>query len=273
MQKLLIICCIISNAILLSGCSKEHEPFPAPPPVPTPQGAGPLLDSMVWSQLATTTYFAYRADSLQDKITTVSSYVSDTVRFTYNGRQLSHITNNRLNRSSDYFYNAAGKITLITMSDYGGNGHFRFAYGYDGAGRVNSLVYSLEQGTVTEKLYTATYQYDASGFLSAVNGLTEDGTIVTLTIDGYTEECNFNPWLFAGPVDPSEVLEIDNLPFLQTLKRLPAKITKTATNAKFIRQLTTTLQDHNLSRMVTARDFPLNPTLNYQAEVNLFYRH
>ena len=273
MQKFLIAFLIVPYTLLLPGCSKDHEPVPAPPPAPIPQAAGPLLDSMVWNQFATTTYFAYRPDSLQDKITTISPNVSDTIRFTYNGRQLSHITNNRLNRSSDYFYDAAGRITLITMNDYGGTGHFRFAYGYDGAGRVNSLIYSLEKGTVTEKLYTATYQYDASGLLSKVNGLTPDGSVITLTIDAYTEECNFNPWLFAEPVDPSEVLEIDNLPFLQTLKRLPAKITKTSTSVKFIRQLTTTLQDHNLSTMVTARDFPLNPTLNYQTEINFFYRH
>jgi hypothetical protein len=270
MQKLLAACGIIACFWALSGCSKDHEPTPVPP-VKTPRATGPRLDSMVWNNLATTTYFSYRPDSLQDKITTVSTYVSDTVRFTYNGRQLSHITNNRLQRSSDYFYNAAGQITLVTMDEYSGTGHFRFAYGYNGAGQLNSLAISLDKAGTTEQLYSCSYVYDTNGLLSKVNGMSPDGSTVTLTIDGYTDECNFNPWILAEPVDPSEVVEIDNLPFLQSTKRLPVKITKTGNNGIIRRQLTATIKDHNLSKAVIGREFSGSPASNFQTDVDFFY--
>lgn len=271
---------LIPFIIVLSACSKHHDtPAPAPAPVPPvtkPQVAKPLLDSIVWKNLATTTYFAYRADSLQDKITTVSSYVSDTVRFEYSRRQITHIANNRLGRYSDYVYDAAGKIITITISGFSGlDGHFRFEYGYDVRGRLNTLAYYLEKGTDKRLESICAYEYGVNGLLSKITGLTPDGQNITYTIDAYTDECNFNPWTFIDPVDLSEGFEIYNLPLLQTLTRLPSKITKTITGGSdggFTKQLTATLQDNNLSRAITVTQYPGTPTNNYQFDVELFYR-
>lgn len=272
LQKSLALCGIFAGLLVFYGCSKDHEPSPVTPPVTTPQATGSLADSMVWNNLSTTTYFSYRPDSLQDKITTISSYVRDTVRFTYNGRQLTHIANNRLNRYSDYFYNPAGQITLVTMNDYSGTGQFRFAYGYDAAGRVNSLTYSADMGSDIIQLYSYTYQYDNNGLLSKVHGISKDGLTVTVTVDAYTDECQFNPWILAEPIDPSEVVEIDNLPLLQSLKRLPARVTKTTSNGTLKRQLTATIKNHNLTKAVITREFSATPANNFQTDIDFFYR-
>ena len=286
MQKSFPLSRLIPFILLLTACSKHHDtpaPLPSPPvntpPVNTPQIAKPLLDSMVWHNLVgpTTTYFAYRPDSLQDKITTVDPFVSDTVRFEYLRRQITHITNNRLNRHSDYTYNASGKIIVITISGFSGlDGNFRFEYGYDVRGRLNTLAYYLERGTVKQLESICAYEYAANGLLSKISGFTPDGLNITYTIDAYTDECNFNPWTFVDPIDLSEGFEIYNLPLLQTLTRLPAKITKTVTGGSdggFTKQLTATLQGGNLARAITLTQFPSVPTSNYQIDVELFYRH
>jgi YD repeat-containing protein len=281
MQKSAPLRRVIPFIIMLSACSKHHDtPAPVPtPPVNNPQSAKPLLDSMVWHNLVApvTTYFAYRPDSLQDKITTVDPFVSDTVRFEYYRRQVTHITNNRLNRSSDYEYDPAGKIIAITITGFEGTqGLFRFEYGYDVKGRVSTQAYYLVKGTDKRLESIVAYEYDGHGLLSKISGITPDGLNITYTIDAYTEECNFNPWTFIDPVDLSEGMEIYNLPVLQSLTRLPSKITKTITGGSdggFTKQLTATLQGGNLARAITLTQYPTVPTSNYQVDVELFYRH
>jgi hypothetical protein len=276
MQKLVIGFPLIPFILVFGGCSKHNTPTPSPTPSQdAAETARPFLDSMVWNNLATTTYFSYRTDSLQDKITTVSSNVNDTARFEYKGRQISHISNLRLNRSSDYIYDIAGRISVITISGYAGmnDQHFRFQYGYDGKGRLSELAYYLEKATHKKLQYSCEYDYDTRGLLSKVKGKTADGRKILYTIDSYTDECNFNPWVFVEPVDPTEGFEIYNLPLLQQITRLPGKMTKTVTgdNGSFSRQLSATLQGENLSRAVTIVQYPSAPSSNYQFDVELFY--
>jgi hypothetical protein len=216
MQKLSVVSWFISCIVILSACSKHGAPTPTPvPPVNIPRIARPLLDSMVWKQYATTAYFAYRADSLQDKITTVSPGVSDTVHFEYNGRQISRIYNLRLNRESDYVYDAAGKIVLISMTGYANLAeHYVYEYGYDATGRLSSNSYSVQTGADKQLITSSTYEYDANGLPSKIKGTTPEGVSFAYTIDTYTEECNFNPWVFIEELDPAEGFEIYNLPDL-----------------------------------------------------------
>ena len=271
--------CLHLLAIILllmpGGCSKPNTPvpdLPGKPPVNTPGMTHPLLDSMVYNQLATTVYFAYRPDSLQDSITTVSSYVSDTDRFVYNGRQLSRIYNQRLGRSTEYTYNAAGKIATTTIVGYA-DGDYQFEYAYDAAGKLKTLTYFLAKPTNKRLLGTYTYAYDGTGLLTKIKGSTTDGHSITTTIDAYSDECNFNPWAFIEPSDVNEMAEIYNLALMQDLKRLPVKITRTYSNEGVSRHFTTTIQDHNLSKMVMREEFSARPQNNFQFNVDFFYRH
>jgi hypothetical protein len=260
----------------LSGCSKsETRPSPqASNPNNGSRPGQPLLDSMVWPQYATTAYFAYRPDSLQDKITTVSSYVSDTDRFEYKGRQISRIYNLRLGRSTAYTYNALGQITVTRVIGYA-DGNIRFEYGYDTAGKLRSLTNFLEKPAGKQLLSTFTYEYDPQGLPSKINGVTRDGVRITTTIDGYSDECNFNPWVFIEPADVNVMAQIYNLPFLQGLKRLPQKITTVYSDGSdgLSQTQPTIIRDHNLSGISTSVHFPIRPEHDYQFDIAFFYRH
>lgn len=266
-KALVVLCCITAWA----ACSKKDHPIP---PV-TPSAGKPLLDSMVWKGIATTTYFTYRPDSLQDKVITASSYVSDTSRFEYNGRQISHITNLRRNRSSEYFYNTAGKITAITNNGYNPtDGGFRYEFEYDPAGRVHQLTYFIQKtGANNEWVSTYTYEYNSDGLLSHIKGITVYNTQLTFDISSYTGECNFNPWAFIEPTDPSSTFPIYNLPVLQTLKRMPATIKVTYPGNAYDVQTTSTITDHNLSGLVRSTVFEDDPANIFKDDIQLFYRH
>ena len=229
---------------------------------------------MIWRQYATTTYFSYRPDSQVDRIITRSPFTSDTFNFEYNGRLITHIYNLRTARFSDYTYNSNGQISAIAMNGYpGSDGDFRFEFTYDGEYRLQFLTSFLLKAGVKKQSSIYTYIYDFNGALAQVKGMTQDGVQIVSTLDSYSEPCYYNPWAFLDPVDPAEAFEIYNLPLMQQFGKLPAKITRTFPGGGFNRQLTATIEDHHLSRIVTASEYPATPSENYQSEIDFFYRH
>lgn len=268
MKKVIIVLCCITA---LGACSKKDHPTP---PV-NPTAGKPLLDSMVWNGISTTTYFTYRPDSLQDKIITVSSYVSDTSRFEYKGRQISQVTNLRRNRASKYLYNSAGQITSFNFNGYNTvDGDLLYEFEYDPAGRVRQLTYSIQKaGTSNQWIATYTYAYNGDGLLSQIKGTNVSNTQITFDISSYSEECNFNPWAFIDPTDPSESFPIYNLPVMQTLKRLPLNIKVAYTGNEYDIQTTATLTDHNLVRWVRSTVFIDDPANVFKDDIQFFYRH
>ncbi|MBC7935866.1 MAG: hypothetical protein H7Y86_11000 [Rhizobacter sp.] len=253
----------------LWSCSK--------PVTPSPPGGGTtsyVLDSMVWKNIPQTTYFTYRADKLQDKAVSVYHSLRDTVSFEYNGQQISRIVSSRSRRTSNYAYHPSGKIASINLSGVGGIGsHYIFEFDYSAAGKLKTLNYFLQNEAGKKLQYACTYAYNTDGLVAAVTFVAPTGSTLTYTVEAYTPECNFNPWAFISPVELTEGFAIYNLPLLQDMKRLPAKITKRITGIESIEHVTATVQNNNLDKMISAFEYPGSPASNFQYEVNFFYHN
>lgn len=255
---------------LVAGCSKNEISFPAPAPGETPKK---LLDSIVWNDIHETTYFKYRADSLPDKILYGFPVTKDTVSFKYTGNQIVQVTSSLSQRASDYQYNAAGKIAVITMHAITGVGtSFILEFSYDTSGRPVLLDYFLKNERGIQLQYTADYQYSTAGILQKVTQTTPGGIVITHAVETYSDECNFSPWAFIDPVITTENMAIYNLPVLQTMNRLPSEITTTFIDrVEYIKRNQFTIQSGRIDKLNVVVEFPTSPVLNYQTGVDFFY--
>jgi hypothetical protein len=270
MKKIYSLVLAVALICLVAGCSKNKIPLPAPAPVETPKN---LLDSIVWNDIHETTYFKYRADSLPDKILYGFPVTKDTVSFKYTGNQLTQITSSRSQRASDYQYNAAGKIAVITMHAITGlSTSFILEFSYDNAGKPVLLDYFLKNERGIQLQYSATYQYSTAGLLEKVTQTTPGGIVITHAVEAYSDECTFTPWAFIDPVTTTENMAIYNLPVLQTMNKLPGIITTTFINrVEYIKRNQFTIQNDRIDKMVTVVEFPASPALDYQTRLNFFY--
>lgn len=270
MKKVYELLSAVVLTCFVAACSKNKISFPAPASAETSQN---LLDSIVWNDIQETTYFKYRADSLPDKILYGFPVTKDTVSFKYTGKQIAQITSSRSQRASDYQYNAAGKIVVITMHAITGIGtSFILEFSYDTAGRPLLLDYFLKNERGIQLQYAAAYQYSTAGLLQKVTQTTPGGIVITHEIEAYSDVCDFTPWAFIDPVITTEYMAIYNLPVLQTMDKLPAKITTTFIGSvESIKRNQFTIQNGRIDKLIAAVEFPASPALNYQTSVNYFY--
>ncbi|MBC7936685.1 MAG: hypothetical protein H7Y86_15145 [Rhizobacter sp.] len=262
--------CAVSMILLLVACSKKEIYSPAPDSGDT---AVNLLDSIVWTDLQETTYFKYRTDSTPDKIFYGFPVVKDTVSFSYTGNRVSQITSSRSRRASDYRYNAVGKITDITIHPASGSGtSYILEFSYNGAGRPILLDYFLKNEAGKHLQYHSLYNYNAAGLLEKITQQTPGGIIITHVIEAWSDKCNFNPWAFIDPVTITETMTIYNLPVLQTMDKLPVKVTTTFTGSvESVKRREFIIQNERIDKMLALWEYPGSPSFNYQTRVNFFY--
>ncbi|MBC7851228.1 MAG: hypothetical protein H7Y31_15905 [Chitinophagaceae bacterium] len=256
--------------LILSACSKRCDPLPDDE---NPSGKNSLLDSIQWKELKQTTSFHYRSDSLQDKIIYGVHTVKDTVVFTYNGKRISTISSFRQQRIAEYQYNIGGRVASIIIHTQSGTGpKINFKFTYDAAGKPAVLDYFFSRGAVILEQLLFTYEYDAAGLLAKVYAKTPGGHEVSYLIEGYAPKCDFNPWAFIEPINVTENIPIYNLPMLQTLNRLPTKITRIDGGSDEIQRHAISIDKERVARVISDFEYPFIPPTTHRLETNFFYR-
>jgi hypothetical protein len=263
--------------MLLLVCSCRSKPGDVlPDPQPTDGKSIFLLDSIVFTSPGATSVFAYNADSSIKMVTTGNGSQAYNILYTYDkGRLALHQMSNS-NYSTTYKY-ANGKMTTALTLDNAQQLHGnKLAYTYRADGRVATLVYSIVNEAGEKPVYSSTYVYDAGGLLSKIETTGSTNRII-ITINSYSEVCNFHPLVFMShTVD--EFYRLYNYPVMSQLERLPAKITyelaqgQEAPKVEKIYDNTYTIVNKRLEKMLSAVSYPDNPAGNQTRECSFYYK-
>lgn len=119
---------------------------------------------------------------------------------------------------------------INTTRDFVSATSYKMEYHYNANGQVSKLNYfsTSEAGSI---LKTAT-TYETSSLGKLRKAITSSGnSIITHTIDSYSDSADFNPLLFIE-VGLYEYYTLYNLAVFSSLKKYPAKITRTIKTGK-----------------------------------------
>ncbi|MBL7770144.1 MAG: hypothetical protein JNK20_14285 [Flavipsychrobacter sp.] len=274
MKKLPLFLCLIV-LLTVSACHK-NDPVPAPQPQDSPiPNTGELVRSIQWSN-GTLALVQYNADSSLKQINySLLNSVGSTI-FEWEGGKMKGMYDNRSLYKNTYYYDGNRVSYYInTTRDFVSATSYKMEYHYNANGQVSKLNYfsSSEAGSI---LKTATsYEYNASGELS--KAITTSGnSIITHTIDSYSDSADFNPLLFIE-VGLYEYYTLYNLAVFSSLKKYPAKITrtiKTGNNAAYVDRIVEHVCDitnRRINKITSHSSYPANPQYNSSLEAVFIY--
>ncbi|MCF1713162.1 hypothetical protein L0U88_00790 [Flavihumibacter sp. RY-1] len=274
MKKLPLFLCLFV-LITVSACQKD-DPVPAPQPQDFPiPNTGELVRSIQWSN-GTLALLQYNADSSLKQINySLLNSVGSTI-FEWEGGKMKGMYDNRSLYKNTYHYDGNRVSYYInTTRDFVSATSYKMEYHYNANGQVSKLnYYSSNEAGSTLKTAT-TYEYNASGELS--KAITSSGnSIITHTIDSYSDSADFNPLLFIE-VGLYEYYTLYNLAVFSSLKKYPAKITrtiKTGTNAAYVDRIVEHVCDitnRRINKITSHSNYPSNPQYNSSLEAVFTY--
>ncbi|HZG26769.1 MAG TPA: hypothetical protein VEZ17_19410 [Chitinophagaceae bacterium] len=205
--------------VFLSGCRK-NDPLPLPS-APDKH----LLRAIEWNN-GSKAVLDYNADSTLTSITSSFQNTASLTSFRFSGKKIAEMTDNESLRKVVYHYNQKGQVesTVGIYKDSTVPYSHEMRYTYNPNGSVATLNFYLVVGAVTTLEAISTYEYKSNGDLYKVTTASEN-LVATYVIDGYSAECDFSiyPYLdIALKVD----YPLFNYPVLNTMKKLPSKITR-----------------------------------------------
>lgn len=267
---------------LLPACNKEDAPTDEPPPVPglpRPQNAIPAFRvSSVLYKLdpEATGDYEYNSDSTLKAIVYREAQGNiGKVDYIYQQKAISQIVEAGSVYDLSFGY-LQGRIHTMERRHRTSNSGYRFTFAYNTNGTVDTLKYYNRNAGTEQLTYTSVYHYDASHLPVKIVSTAYNHSVVTWTIEGYSAECDFNPWTFAY-FSLNELYTYYNLPVLSQLNRLPLKITKTlkntsgATVTDQVIKYSYTLQGKRLDKVVTTYEYPASPQAGSTHELELRY--
>ncbi|WP_153797483.1 hypothetical protein [Foetidibacter luteolus] len=259
----------VALVLLLISCSKDDKPLPDGPGENMPRY---LLDSVAWKDYDYHALFRYNSDSTENRIIYKSAVATDTLRFTYLNKKVETIASTRSPRTSRYFYNSEGKVSKIVMTSLYSPSVTTLEFFYEGK-KLSKLDYYITNEAGKKLVWASTYEYNAQSLPAKIVSVSNNGHTVTRVIEGYTEECSFNAWVFISAVSIEEMYELYNYPLLGSMTRFPRKVT-TLTNGvpEKVHFFTVEQEDKKLHKMLSRGEFPGNPEYNFSSEAAFFYK-
>lgn len=211
----------LSVFIAMQSCSKDHDK----PGNTNPPYQADLLESIEWENGARET-FTYNTDSTLKQIRYFFIASSHSYEFSWSGKKMIEMHDNVSLYKNTYTYNGNNVFQMTNTPKNGPvTGSYKMEYTYNASGKVDKLKYFVTNEAGTEIRAGTSYQYNGAGEL--IKTTTQTGnTIITQTIDGYSDEAIFNPWIFID-FTLLENYMIFNYPVLSTMKGYPLKITRT----------------------------------------------
>lgn len=274
MQKIPFFLCLF---VLLTGSAcQKNDPVPAPQPQDSPNpNTGELVRSIQWSN-GTLALVQYNADSSLKQINySLLNSVGSTI-FEWEGGKMKGMYDNRSLYKNTYHYDGNRVSYYInTTRDFVSATSYKMEYHYNANGKVSKLnyFYSSEAGSILKT--ATTYEYNASGELN--KAITTSGnSIITHTIDSYSDSADFNPLLFIK-VGLYEYYTLYNLAVFSSLKKYPAKITrtiKTGNNAAYVDRIVEHVCDitnRRINKISSHSSYPANPQYNSSLEAVFTY--
>jgi hypothetical protein len=251
-----ILICLLPGSLFTSCRKSDQSPDP-----PTPQLE--LLRSIAWSNNVRAV-LDYNPDSTLKTITYSYQASSSVNRFGFSGKRLAWMSEDERQRKVEYHYNNKGQVERMQglYQDSISSPH-EIRYTYNADGTVATRKFYLIGQTGTTLKTSSTYEYYPNRDLYKVS-TSEDDLLATYVIDSYSPECSFNIYthleLTLSVSDP-----LYNYPVLNTMKKLPQKITrivKIGNGEAFtdhIEEITYTISNKQLYKTITRLSFPDHP--------------
>ncbi|MCG7751627.1 hypothetical protein [Flavihumibacter cheonanensis] len=274
MQKCPLFLCLF---VLLTGSAcQKNDPVPAPPP----QGSmipntGELVRSIQWSN-GTLAQVQYNADSSLKQINfSLLNSVGSTI-FEWEGGKMKGMYDNRSLYKNTYHYDGNRVSYYInTTRDFVSATSYKMEYLYNANGQVSKLNYLTTNEAGSKLKTTTSYEYNTAGDLVKAT-TTSDNSVITHTVDSYSDSADFNPLLFIE-VGLYEYYTLYNLAVFSNLKKYPAKITrtiKTGANAAYIDRIVEHVCDitnRRINKITSHSTYPANPQYNSSIEAIFKY--
>jgi hypothetical protein len=274
MQKLPLFLCLFV-LITVSACQK-NDPVPAPPP----QGSmipntGELVRSIQWSN-GTLAQVQYNADSSLKQINySLLNSVGSTI-FEWESGKMKGMYDNRSLYKNTYHYDGNRVSHYInTTRDFVSATSYKMEYLYNANGKVSKLNYLTTNEAGSKLKTTTSYEYNTAGDLVKAT-TTSDNSVITHTVDSYSDSADFNPLLFIE-VGLYEYYTLYNLAVFSSLKKYPAKITrtiKTGNNAAYVDRIVEHVCDitnRRINKITSHSTYPANPQYNSSIEAIFKY--
>lgn len=271
MYNKLLVSLALCSTVGFASCQKDD--VDPPPPVDNPPALQYLVKSMEFD-FGTVANVRYNPDSTIHDIFYTNQSAAGQLNFTWAGKQLNSLSSDG-SLYRDTFLYVNGRLTALTNGWKRGTSptSHKLDYAYDGNGRLKELNYYQTNEAGTKLIYSTVYEYGTNGDLASITSTQKSNQyVIKLTIDGWSAECEINPWLFIGP-GLNESYTLYNYPLLSTFKKLPVKITKTVQQvgqATEIEQITVndyTITNKRLDKTVTALSYPKHPNLDQSNSV------
>lgn len=288
---------LLAGLVVLNACRKEHSADPVESGIPVsldtlPHEAGLPAPNLPPSQnripsyrLSSvdynstpggTGYYHYNGDGTVQQIQYGSSQSATTnVDYSYNNKAISEIREGHSEYKTLYTYEK-GWISIISRTSVISHRGYKFVFTYNTNGTVARMKYYNINEAGDVLIYSTTYTYDTNNLPAKITSVANNSTTIIWTVDGYSNECDFNPLTFSN-TSLGERYELYNLPVMSQLKRLPSKINKTflnssgvATNEQTL-EYNYTLTGKRLDKIVTSARYPANPQYNYSSEMVFHY--
>lgn len=293
-MKAQVVCFLLGGLILFNACRKTgspgpedpgkldtlpHEPGVSAPNLPGLQNtiAGYRISSVDYnSDPGATAYYHYNSDSTLRQIQyKVTQRGTTNVDYTYNNKAISQIVTDGSENKIGFLYEK-GWINTISHTSVITNRGYKFIYTYNMNGTVAIMRYYNKNEAGDHLIYTNTYTYDSNRLPKKITSVANNSTTIVWTIDGYSEECAFNPWTFTN-IGLNELYSFYNLPVLSQLNRLPKKFSKAFINSSGVMtsemsiEYNYTLTGKRLDKVIISTRYPANPQSNYSSEMLLHY--
>ena len=208
---------------ILTGCKKEKD---NPPPDNNPPGYKYLLKKIEWDN-GTTATLSYNNDSTIKHIAYAKQSAADQLYFAWSAKRAISMAYALSLYTNTFNYNNDKLVSVINAyKDLRLPNGYKFEYAYNANGVLSGLKYYNINEAGAKLVTTTTYDYKANGDLQTITTTQVNNVKIIYTIDAWSQECDFNPWIFIA-ASLSEYYQLYNYPVLSKLKKLPAKLTKT----------------------------------------------
>lgn len=257
-----IVVCLL--AMMVQGCKKDdtNQPTGNEPPA-----YKYLLKSIEWDN-GTKATVHYNNDSTIQYMAYANAASSEVVNFTWSGKKLVNMSYASSMYTNTFNYNNGILVSVVNAYKDQRSPHgYKFEYAYGANGNLSELKYFTINEAGAKLVTTSTYDYKATGELQSITTTQTNNVKIKFTMEGYSENCEFNPWTFISPA-LHEWYALYNYPVLSNLKKWPVKITRTiqepgqTDRVERIDESVYTITNQRLDKITTTVSYPRHPELN-----------
>jgi len=218
----------------------------------------------------------YKSDSSIQSIT--YTYPDTTIAAEYyydSGGFLDVIQLNKQDAGLGFSYESDRSILGISLrsSPLGSISDGILSFAYTAEKLVNKCQYFHYNGSLHEKKWTHTYEYNNEKLVTGIKSVNNKNETIVLTIGNYSSYCNIFPEAFMELLRVGDLYELYNYAVLKKMNRLPGKITKTNASGIIERIVENSFDITNgrLNKVTVKNTYPMQPQLNNTYDIKFYY--